>query len=157
MNGLVVVDASLAFKWLVQEEHSDKADALGRLWASQGTRRAAPYFMPAEVANALHRRVVREDMSVLDSVRLIERLLSSGLELHETPGLHSRALELATQLSQGAVYDAHYLALAEALDCDLWTADEKFHRAASPVAGNVRWLREFRSVGVEGLETTHDR
>ena len=50
MNGLVVVDASLAFKWLVEEEHSDKADALGRMWASQGTRSAAPYFMPVEIA-----------------------------------------------------------------------------------------------------------
>ncbi len=143
MNSLVVVDASLAFKWLVQEEHSDKADALGRLWASQGTRRAAPYFMPVEVVNALHRRVVQAEMSVHDGVRLIERLLSSGLELHETPNLHGRALELASRLNQGAVYDAHYLALAETLGCDLWTADEKFYRTASPVTDNVRWIGEF--------------
>ena len=147
MNGLVVVDASLAFKWLVEEEHSDKADALGRMWASQGTRSAAPYFMPVEVANALHRRVVRAEMSVHDGVRLIETLLSSGLELHETPSPHSRALELASRLKQGAVYDAHYLALAETLDCDLWTADEKFYRAASPVTDNIRWLAEFVASG----------
>ena len=143
MNGLVVVDASLAFKWLVKEEHSDRADALGRSWASQGTRRAALYFMPVEVANALHRRVVRAEMSVHDVVRLIDKLLASGLELHETPGLHGRALELASRLRQGAVYDSHYLALAEALGCELWTADEKFCRAANPIADNVRWLGEF--------------
>ena len=147
MNGLVVVDASLAFKWLVQEEHSDKADALGRLWASQGTQRAAPDFMPVELANALHRRVVRSEISVDDAVRLIERLLASGLELHETPNLHGRALELASQLDQGAVYDAHYLALAETLDCELWTADGKFYRAARPVADNVRWIGELVAPG----------
>ena len=28
MNGVVVVDASLAFKWLVEEEYSDLATAL---------------------------------------------------------------------------------------------------------------------------------
>ena len=61
MNSLVVVDAILAFKWLVQEGHSEKADDLGRLWASQGTRRAAPYFMPVEVVNALHGRVVQAE------------------------------------------------------------------------------------------------
>ena len=147
MNSLVVVDATLAFKWLAQEEYSDRADALGRFWASRGTRRAAPYFMPVEVANALHRRVVRAEMSVHDGVRLIERLLSSGLELHETPNLHGRALEMAGRLNQGAVYDAHYLALAETLDCELWTADEKFFRVASPVAENVRWIGELVAPG----------
>ena len=116
MNSLVVVDAILAFKWLVQEGYSEKADDLGRLWASQGTRRAAPYFMPVEVVNALHGRVVQAEMSVHDGARIIERLLLSGRELHETPDLHGRALELASRLNQGAVYDAHYRALAETLE-----------------------------------------
>ena len=143
MNGLVVVDASLAFKWLVQEEHSGKADSLGRLWASQGIQRVAPYFMPVELANALHRRVVRSEISVDDAVRLIERLLASGLELHAPADLYGRALDMASRLDQSAVYDAHYLALAEILDCELWTADEKFFRVASPIADNVRWIGEF--------------
>ena len=147
MNSLVVVDASLALKWLVQEEHSDKADALGRLWASQGTRRMAAYLMAVEVANALHRRVVRGEMSVHDGIRLSQRLLSSGFELHETPNLHGRALEVAGQLNQGAIYDAHYLALAETLDCEMWTADEKFYRAASPVFDSVHWIGEFVASG----------
>ena len=34
MNGLVVVDASLAFKWLVEEEDSDKAHAILQSWDS---------------------------------------------------------------------------------------------------------------------------
>ena len=64
MSECVVVDASVAFKWLVREEHSDAADALGRMWARQGTRMTAPYFMPVEVANILHRRVVGNEVSV---------------------------------------------------------------------------------------------
>ena len=54
MNGHVVVDASLAFKWLVKEERSDAA---ARSWEGRGIRTVAPHFMPVEVANALHRRV----------------------------------------------------------------------------------------------------
>ena len=56
MNGYVVVDASLAFKWLVKEIHTAEANDLGRLWNSRGTRVAAPYLMPVEVTNALHQR-----------------------------------------------------------------------------------------------------
>ncbi len=103
--------------------------------------------MPVEVSNALHQRVVRGEISVEVAADLIVSLLSSRLELHETPHLHGRALELASKLRQRAVYDAHYLALAETLDCDLWTADEKFYRTASPVTDNVRWIGEFVAPG----------
>ena len=143
MNESVVVDASLAAKWLVEEEDSDKAHALLQSWVSRGIARVAPYLMPFEVANTLHRRVVRGELTVVDGARLIARLLGSQLELHQTPNLHARALELASLLRQGAAYDAHYLALAETLDCELWTADEKFYRAASPVVDNLRWIGEF--------------
>ena len=114
MNGTVVVDASLAFKWLVREEHTDKALAILRSWESQGIVPTAPHLMPAEVTNALHRRVVRGEMSLTVAANLIKNLLSSSLELREALDIHGRALELASQLHQGAVYDAHYLALSEA-------------------------------------------
>ena len=143
MNGVVIVDASLAVKWLVREEHSDEARAISRSWASEGTRTAAPYLMPVEVANALHRRVVRGELAADDAARLLENLLASGIELREPPGIHVRALEVARELAQGAVYDSHYLALAQKLDCDLWTADEKFFRVARQAAPNIRWIGEL--------------
>ena len=143
MNGFVVVDASLAFKWLVSEEHSDRAQALSRSWANDGIQASAPYLMPVEVANALHRRVARGELTVSDAVRLLEHLLASGLELRNDQDLHVRALRLASHLQQGAVYDAHYLALAEILSCEYWTADERFYRAALSSVQNVHWIGEF--------------
>ena len=143
MNGSAVVDASLAVKWLIEEENSDKATALVRYLDREGTRLAAPYLMPTEVTNVLHRRVLRGDISVGTAASLLQYLMAVGVELHELPELHTRALELASVLQQGAVYDAHYLALAETLDCELWTADEKFLRVATTVGSNVRWIGEF--------------
>ena len=140
VSGSVVVDASLAVKWLVEEDDSDKAHAVLQSWVAQDITRIAPHLMPFEVANALHRRVLRGELNVGDSIRMIARLLASRLELHHSPGLHARALELASQLNQGAAYDAHYLALAEEFGCDLWTADERFYKAASQGVSNVRLL-----------------
>lgn len=142
MNGIVVVDASLAVKWLVNEVHSDKAYALARSWVDAGTRPVSPYLLPIEVANALHRRALRQELSMQSAAHLLEALMGSGLELREVPGLHVRALELANELHQNAVYDAHYLALAETLGCECWTADQKFHRAASPTFNYVRWVAD---------------
>ena len=143
MSEFVVVDASVAFKWLVEEENSDKATALTRLWDDEGTQLAAPSLMPFEVANTLHRRVVRGELTVEVAADLMQDLMSLGVALHEPPNLHRRALEMASRLQQGAVYDAHYLALAESLGCELWTADQRFYRAASPDVDNVRWIGEF--------------
>ena len=145
MNGSVVVDASLVVKWLVDEDDSDKAHAVLQSWVVQDITRISPNLMPFEVANALHRRVVRGELSVKDSTRMISRLLESRLELHQTSGLHVRALQIASQLRQGAAYDAHYLALAESFGCELWTADQRFYRAASSGVDNVRWIGEFSS------------
>ena len=143
MSGSVVVDASLAVKWLVEEDDSDKAHAILQSWVDQDITRIAPYLMPFEVANVLHRRVLRGELSVDDIIRMIARLLESRLELHQPPGLHVRALQLASQLNQSAAYDAHYLALAESVGCELWTADERFYRAVSLGIDNVRWIGEF--------------
>ena len=142
MSGYVVVDASVAIKWLVREEHTDKALAILGAWHDEDVTLVAPYLLPFEVANALHRKVFRGQLTVVDCARMISQLLSSRLELHQTAELHVKALELATELQQGAVYDAHYLALAEEFGCELWTADQRFHRAAEG-GGNVHWIGDW--------------
>ena len=145
MSEFVVVDASLAFKWLVEEENSERATTLARLWDDEGSQPAAPPLMPFEVVNALHRRVLRGELTVGVAADLMQDLMSFGIAFHSTPNLHSRALALASQLDQGAAYDAHYLALAESLGCEVWTADQRFYRAASSSVDYVRWIGEFSS------------
>lgn len=107
MSDVVVVDASLAVKWLVLESDSEQAYVLASSWAQTGTQLVAPYLMPVEVANALRRRVIRGEVTPEDARDLLEGLLSSGIELMEPPGIHSSALALARTLGQDAVYDAH--------------------------------------------------
>ena len=83
-------------------------------------------------------------MSVEQAGDGVEEMLSPRLaiELHAPTDLYRRALNLTSQLSQSAVYDCIYLALAEGLSGELWTADERFYRAASLQFSNVRWLGE---------------
>ena len=136
----IVVDASLVFKWFVAEDDSDRAVALLQRWAGSGARITAPHFLAAEVANALHQRVRRGYMTVEEAEARVEEMLSPrlGIDFYDASSFHPRAAQLASQLRQPAVYDSIYLALA--LGGELWTADERFHRAASAEFGNVRWL-----------------
>ena len=89
---------------------------------------------------------MKGELTVPGAVKLIDDL-NSLVDLHPLPQLHSRALELASELGQGAAYDCHYLALAESLGCELWTADDRFHRAASPAFPFVHALSEVESPG----------
>lgn len=145
MSSFVVVDASLTLKWLVAEEDSERATALLRAWGRDGKRLAAPHLLAAEVTNAIHRKVVQDYLELAQALRLIERFASLPFELHDPPGLHTRALEMASDLGQGGAYDSHYLALAEALECEYWTADDRFWRAAGATFGAVRSLSEVEA------------
>ena len=58
---------------------SDKTHAVLQSWVAQDITRIAPHLMPFEVANALHRRVLRGELNIGDSTRMIARLLASRL------------------------------------------------------------------------------
>lgn len=143
MAGQVVVDASLAVKWLLPEEFTPEADALARLWTSQGVQMVAVHLMPMEVTNTLHQHIRRGLLSIEEAYEHLATLLTAGVQLYDAAPLHTRALELASELRQGAVYDAHYLALAESLGCELWTADRRFHRIAGEARYPVHWVGDY--------------
>ena len=60
------------------------------------------------------------------------------LRLYGEPELHTRALDLAECFSLPAAYDAHYLALADWLGAEFWTADLRLARV---VQDELPWVR----------------
>ncbi len=58
MNNVVVVDASLALKWVLAEPDSGTAIMLLDHWTSEGTDVIAPALFAYEVTNTLYRQVV---------------------------------------------------------------------------------------------------
>ena len=142
MTTAVVVDASIAIKWLVEEDHSREADRLLSAWDRDDTQVTAPHLLATEVANGLYRRVRRGHLSLATAVQLAAAFLEKDIALVQSAHIHLRAMRIASELDQNAAYDAHYLALAESLDCDLWTADQRFYRATSGSFPRVHWIGE---------------
>jgi len=58
-----------------------------------------------------------------------------------------RAFELAARFRRPAAYDAHYLALADYLECPLWTADQRLYNAVRADFPRIRWLGDYRAEG----------
>jgi predicted nucleic acid-binding protein len=115
----VVVDASVAIKWVTDEPGSAEA---ARLLDRQ---LVAPDLLGIEFANALWRKVRLGEMAP-DEARLAARaLMRAPVEFVETRPLLDAALALAVEFDHPA-YDGVYLAVAEAQSVPLVTADRRF-------------------------------
>jgi predicted nucleic acid-binding protein len=138
----VVVDASVAAKWLMPEPDSDKAEALLLRWQRKSIDLAAPRMISIEIANVLWKRAFRGLISPIRAARLYDDFDRLGLPLESTDGLVAPALELALQYGH-SVYDGLYLVLALNLGWDLMTSDERLYRKVSPAFSQVRLLRDW--------------
>ncbi|HTC12012.1 MAG TPA: type II toxin-antitoxin system VapC family toxin [Acetobacteraceae bacterium] len=117
-----VIDASIAVKWVVEEEGTLQALALRRQ-----ARLIAPELLVAECANILWMKVRRNELST-DEALLAARLLQAAeIELSPTRSLLEPATRIAVELDHPA-YDCLYLALAFERDCQFVTADERLLR-----------------------------
>ena len=143
MNGSVIIDASPAFKWVVEEEYTAESRAMLIQWRSGQTRMLVPSWFLFEIVNGLYQRIRRSELTTDEAAQLIDAVQITGVEiLGYDPSIHTRALELAHQFRLNAAYDAHYLALAENMDCEMWTADERLWNSVRTALGWVRWVGE---------------
>ncbi len=113
-----VMDASVAAKWVLQEQSSTQARTLLREWLANGVQPVAPSWFACEVANVLHQNVRRGVATAPDARELLRRLLAVVSLVHILPGDAIRASDIARITAQPTPYDAQYLAVAERLGCD---------------------------------------
>ncbi len=136
---MVVVDASVAAKWVLREPGSDQAMSL----LADGEVLVAPELIKIEGASAItwayrSERLSREDAD--DALRHWHDYMASGvLALIENDRDLYRAAELSCQLRH-PLPDCLYLALAERLAVGLVTADGTFARRAPAAYPRVSLL-----------------
>lgn len=140
---MICIDASVAAKWLFEEEHSDKADALYQSCIQAGTALVAPPLLPIELTNIFRRRMVRDSLSLEQAIQLLERFFTFPVDIVNPDMLHQTALALASTHSLPAAYDAHYLALSQLLGCTFWTNDQNLVNKLGNRLAFVRWLGDF--------------
>ena len=121
MNTLVI-DASIAVKWVVEEEGTPEALAL-----RQKAKLIAPELLVAECANILWKKVQRGEL-LNDEALLAARLLQGAeIDLLPTRFLFEAATRMSIEIDHPA-YDCLYLALALEKKCRFVTADERLLR-----------------------------
>ena len=134
---LIVVDASVAVRWLVELPHSGAARAL----LTPRHRLVAPTFLPAEVGSALLKMVRAKVLSRTEGEDAFEDFFRAPVRL--LPIQHAAAEAMKAALQSGlSFYDCLYLTLAEVEQGFFATADVRFWNAmkATPHARHIQLI-----------------
>lgn len=145
---MIVVDNSVATKWVFAEDLTDVALALYTEHLTQRSPIIAPRLLPYEFTNVVLKRMKRDGMLWVEAVEKLELFHQMKIDLRPDTmdaniRIHRRAIEIAATYGLSATYDAHYVALAESLGCDLWTADSRLVRELGHRLPFVRSLESF--------------
>ena len=137
----LVVDASIAFKWYVEEPWSDAARRL-----LSGGRLIVPRLFFLETSNILRRRCERREMSADDARATADSMAELPLEVWPDHRLVRPALDLALDF-RISVYDAVYVVLAVRLQGRVVTADRRLVNAlqGGALAAHVLGVEELGS------------
>ncbi len=116
-----LLDTSVAVKWFVTEEDSERAADLQQAHLRDDLQLHAPDILLMESANALRYAGLSEERILQD----LETFSALGVEIIPfSIDVLNSAVSLSLEHDL-AVYDAYFLALAQAMEIPLITADRK--------------------------------
>lgn len=135
-----VVDASVAIKWYIPEDHEAEA---ARLRESAGEFHAPELIVP-EFSNVIWQKIRRGEISQLEGEQIVSAFVRSDIRLHSQHRFARSAFVGACMTGQ-TVYDWTYLSLAIGLSCKMVTADQRFIRAPNMAAmsKNLAWIGDL--------------
>lgn len=136
----VCIDANILIKLVVPESDSELAAVLWQQGIQAEWEVVAPTLFWFEITAVLRKKVYRQLLTATEGEQALRLALDADVQIISAHSLHQRAWELATYFQRPTAYDTHYLALAEALRCDFWTADQRLFNAVKDELSWVRWL-----------------
>ncbi len=149
----VVVDSSVAVKWILNELDSHIAEKLLDEWIDKETIVLAPTLLVYEITNVIYKNVQKGNITLDKAKKALTNFSEIEItftNLQESSFSH-RAAELAYRFDLPATYDAYFLVLAEYENCELWTADARLWKAVKGELSWVRLLRNYRASSRKSL------
>jgi predicted nucleic acid-binding protein len=140
----IVLDANIVAAFTIPLPYSTQAARRMMDWQRTEAALFAPTLLEYEIVTALRKAVVAEMITPDEASDAIGSLLDLDVQtVPPTRDLHDSALQWSERLRQKAAYDAQYLALAEQLGAEFWTADQRLANGAQQAGATwVHWIGE---------------
>lgn len=140
---MLVVDASTAVKAILPNPLQGHCQALVNTFAEN--QPAAPALWAYETTSAITKTVYFGQITETEGRRSLEQLNTLGVRLFSPDaGQNRAAFDWTLRLKRASVYDGYYLALAQGLECDFWTADSRLFNALKDE--RLRWLHWIEEI-----------
>jgi predicted nucleic acid-binding protein len=133
----LVVDASVTMRLILPDPRRGAFRTLMERWLEEGYQVAAPDLWLYEMTGALCKGVFFGLITAEEAEKSLPLLSGLAIQLVAPDAEQVRlAFVWTRKLSRAAAYDSFYLALAESLGSELWTADRRLHNAV-----DLPWVR----------------
>jgi predicted nucleic acid-binding protein len=137
---IVVVDASVAAKWFIDEDNTDEALIL----LDRPFDLHAPDLLYLEFDNILCKLIRRGLLLEEEGFDMRDRIQAFPIQPYSSQSLREKAFQIAVENGR-SIYDCIYLALAELLEGRMVTADRRFFLAlqGSPLEDYILWIEDL--------------
>jgi predicted nucleic acid-binding protein len=126
----VVIDANALIALIAREPESEIVSSRIASWIREGVELHAPELARYEIANAITRKAAAGEIQATDLSAVWAELDALPIVYHPLAD-GADAMDIALKLDRRSAFDAAYVALAQALDADLWTLDGPLARNAA--------------------------
>lgn len=142
MAGQYVIDANATLGLFLRLPYSQKAEQWMRKRQAEEAKLVVPTLWEYECLSGLRYAETLGQISPEQTEWLLEKLFALEIQrLEPTLELNRAALHWAERIGQAKVYDTQYLALAESLSAEFWTADKRLVHRAQGIG--VNWVYEI--------------
>ena len=139
----LVLDASVAIKTVLPNPLQENCRELVKTFVD--VQPVAPSLWAYETTSAITKLVHFQQLTQEQARSVIDQLESLQVQL-VTPNaeLNLAAFDWTIRLNRAAAYDSYYLALAQTLNCPVWTADKRLFNALSDNRPDwLQWIEEL--------------
>jgi predicted nucleic acid-binding protein len=126
----LVIDASLALRLILPDPRRAALRARMERWLQEGYEWVAPDLWLYEMTMALCKGAFFGLITAEEAETSLTLVTALPVQLVAADAEQARlAFAWTRRLNRAAAYDSFYLALAESLNCELWTAARRLHNA----------------------------
>lgn len=134
---LVIIDASVAIKAILPNPLQEHCRTLVQSFIE--VQPVASVLWIYKTTSAISKAVHFEQLTNNEGRQALEQVEALSVRLFVPDIEQNRiAYDWTRRLNRASAYDSFYLGLAQALECDFWTADQRLFNALRD--GRLKWL-----------------
>lgn len=142
----ICVDASAVLAGLLSEANSAQFSLLCDYWQENNYELVTTPIFHVELASALRKHVYFKRLTINEGDEAFEISALLPVRVVNDASVNKLAWELAKRYNLPTCYDSQYLAVAEIMQCPMWTNDRRLVNSLRGRSNRVHYLGDYQGL-----------